>query len=80
MTLQGSWIVNDEDKYGRKTHIIIQFSLILEHINLLFNRLYTIVLQSSPYLFLQGTKGTQFNAWIKPQSGTVIKRRDDIWK
>lgn len=62
------------------THIIILFSLILKYINLLLNRLYSIVLQSSPYLFLQGTKGTQFNAWIKPQSGTVIKRRDDIWK
>lgn len=31
----------------------------------------------SQYLLLQGTKGTQFNAWTKPQSGTVIKR-DDI--
>lgn len=56
------------------------FCPISKYINLLLNRLHVVILQSLPYLLLQGTKGTQFNAWTKPQSGTVIKRRDDIWK
>ena len=64
-----------------KTHIYITilFCPRLKNTNLLLNRLYKIVLQSLPYLFFQGTKGTQFNACTKPQSGTMIKR-DDIWK